>query len=386
MKIPPSAQRKLSIGFVFDDSLDKPDGVQQYILILGRWLSAEGHQVHYLVGETLRHDLPNLHSFSRNIKVRFNQNRMAIPLFTRLKPIRELLASEQFDILHVQVPYSPILAGRIINAADLKTAVIGTFHVAPHSKLVTIGNRALRLAVRNSLRRFDAMLSTSEASRGFAKQTFNIDSTVLPLPLKLDQFYNARPFARYKKGRTVLFLGRLVERKGCRYLLQAVAMAQSDGLWPRDARVIICGGGPLEAELTRFVREQGLDQIVTFTGFISEEDKPRYLAGADVAIFPSTGGESFGIVLLEAMAAARGVVLGGNNPGYATVLAPHPESLFDPLNTPVLARKLVEVLENDVIGEARKWQREYVRQFDVAHVGGRVLQIYYKTLQIKSRT
>jgi phosphatidylinositol alpha-mannosyltransferase len=82
--------RKLKIGFVFDDSLDKPDGVQQYVLILGRWLATQGHDVHYLVGETKRTDLQNLYSLARNVNVKFNQNRMAIPLPAKLAPIKEI--------------------------------------------------------------------------------------------------------------------------------------------------------------------------------------------------------------------------------------------------------------------------------------------------------
>ena len=142
---------KLTIGFVFDDSLDKPDGVQQYVLILSRWLQAQGHEVHYLLGETRRLDIANLHSLSRNVTVRFNQNRMAMPLPARLKPIRDLLHQVHFDVLHVQVPYSPALAGRIIKAVEPDTAVVGTFHIAPHSRLVTLGNHLLGWWVRERL-------------------------------------------------------------------------------------------------------------------------------------------------------------------------------------------------------------------------------------------
>src|SRR5688572_33467442 len=129
---------KLKVGLVLDGSLDKTDGVQQYVLILGKWLASEGHEVHYLVGETERTDLPNIHSLTRNVSVRFNKNRMSTPLPANLRPIRRLLQQEQFDVLHVQVPYSPVLAGRIIKAADARTAVVGTFHILPHSKFVTL--------------------------------------------------------------------------------------------------------------------------------------------------------------------------------------------------------------------------------------------------------
>ncbi len=69
----------MKIGLVLDDTLDTPDGVQQYVLQVGRWLSAEGHDVHYLVGKTTRTDIANVHSLSRNLKVKFNGNRMSMP-------------------------------------------------------------------------------------------------------------------------------------------------------------------------------------------------------------------------------------------------------------------------------------------------------------------
>jgi len=378
--------RRLKIGFVFDDSLDKPDGVQQYVLTLGSWLTAQGHEVHYLVGETKRTDLKKLHSLSRNVKVRFNQNRMSLPLPVRMGAIRRILAHERFDILHVQVPYSPALAGRVIKAADDRTAVVGTLHVAPYSKLVSMANWALGVWVRSTLKRFDAMLATSQASRQFTLKTFHIDSEIAGLPVKLDAFHGAKPFKRYMQTKNVVFLGRLVERKGCQYLLQAVAHAVEHGTWPKDGHVIVCGGGHLETQLRAYVTHHQLDDIVEFTGYISEEDKPRYLASAQVVVYPSTGGESFGIVLLEAMAASHGMVLAGNNAGYASVMGSHPDSLFEPTDTANLAKKLVSALSSKEKREAAyAWQHLYVRQFDVSIVGKRTVAVYDEALHKRTQ-
>jgi len=372
---------KLKIGLVLDDSLDKPDGVQQYVLILGRWLSSQGHGVHYLVGATKRTDLKNLYSLSRNIKVSFNKNRLAIPLPASLGRIRELLTREKFDILHVQVPYSPALAGRVIKAAGPETAVIGTFHILPHSKLVHFANRALSRAVRGSLKRFDVITSNSKASAGFASQVYGAQGPVIPLPLELDKFSGAKPFARYRDGKTVVFLGRLVERKGCQYLLKAVKHAANSGTWPKRTRVVVCGDGHMRPQLEKYAKTNGLADIVEFTGHISEEDKPRYLASADVVVYPSTGGESFGIVLLEAMASTQGVVLAGNNPGYASVMAPRPASLFDPRDVPAFSKKLVGVLrDKELRSVASTWQRRYIRQFDVPVVGKSIVSLYKDAL------
>lgn len=374
----------MKIGLVLDDSLDKTDGVQQYVLIMGRWLAAQGHEVHYLVGETKRTDVPNIHSLSRNVKVRFNQNRMAMPLPASMANIRELLSREQFDVLHVQVPYSPLLAGRIIKAAGPKTAVVGMYHILPYSTMVAAANHALGRWVRaqGSLRRFDALMANSRPAADFAERTLGIPATVVGLPIDIGKFDGARPFERYSRGRTVVFLGRLVERKGCQYLLHAVRHAIRAGQWPEDARVVVCGAGHMADKLKEYVARHGFADRVEFTGFIKEEDKPRCLASADVVAYPSTGGESFGIVLLEAMAASRGVVLAGNNPGYASVMAPRPASLFDPRDTAAFANLLVQSLtDKKAARAAATWQRQYVKQFDVAAVGKRTLDVYKQALR-----
>src|SRR3989344_1271873 len=99
----------MKIGFVLDDGFDRLDGVQQYMLTYGQWLTKEGHEVHYLVGETTHSIIPNLHSLSRNLKVRFNKNRSSIPLKIYKNAIKKLLSEEKFDVLHIQMPYSPML-------------------------------------------------------------------------------------------------------------------------------------------------------------------------------------------------------------------------------------------------------------------------------------
>jgi phosphatidyl-myo-inositol alpha-mannosyltransferase len=370
--------QKLKIAFVLDDSLDTPDGVQQYVLALGRWLSREGHNVHYLVGHTTRSDIRNIHSLGRNVKVRFNQNRMSIPLPVSKRAIRKLLLEEQFDIIHVQMPYSPMLGARVVMAASNDAAVVGTFHVAPHSRLVLEANRALRLMLGKSLARFDSIISVSDQAALLARKTFHVESVVIPNTIDLSSFYAGKTFPEYANARTVVFLGRLVPRKGAMHLLRAVNYIEQHTLMKDDNwSVVVCGGGPLAGELMAYVTTHHLQDRVRLPGFITEEDKSRYLASADIAVFPSTGGESFGIVLIEGFAAARGVVLAGNNPGYAAVLKDHPENLFDPKDDEAFAEILVRNLENaDLRRAARIWQQEAGRQYDVPVVGKQIVNLY----------
>jgi phosphatidylinositol alpha-mannosyltransferase len=372
----------LKIGFVLDDSLDTPDGVQQYILALGSWLTRQGHEVHYLVGETSRTDIPNVHSLSRNIKVTFNGNKMSTPMPTSRHKLQSFLAAQQFDVLHVQMPYSPFLAHRIILAAPKQTVIVGTFHIMPNSSVEFMANRLLGVALKKSLMRFNACFAVSDAAQEFMLQTFKTKSEVLPNVVDRNRFAVAEPRAEFEDRKlTIMYLGRLVPRKGCQTLLEAARILKQKNNLP-PFRIVICGKGPLDAALKQFAQEELLEELVTFTGFITEEDKPSYVASADIMAFPSLSGESFGIVLLEAMASERPVVLAADNSGYHSVLGENPDLLFPPGDQYELAKKLSEFLRDaDARAKALAWQKRYVKQFDVTIVGTKLVDTYQQLLQ-----
>lgn len=371
----------LKIALVLDDSLDKTDGVQQYVLTVGKWFASQGHDVHYLVGETTRTDIPHIHSLSKNIKVRFNQNRMSMPLPVSRKALKRLLTKEEFDIVHVQMPYSPFLAGRIIKLVSPLTAVVGTFHVAPHSTFVRFANQLLRAITPRSLARIDEIISVSDVAQDFAWETYRVESAIIPNTLALEPFYDRDPIKKYKDTTNIVFFGRLVERKGCHLFLRAMYRLYRTKSLPQNTKVLVCGTGPMEASLRSYVHEKRMNELVDFAGFVTEEEKPAYLAAADIAVYPSTGGESFGIVLLEGMAASRGVVLAGNNPGYASVMGERPEVLFDPFNGEQFADKITKYLHDPEKRKAvREWQQQFVRKFDVPNVADEILVVYEQAL------
>jgi phosphatidylinositol alpha-mannosyltransferase len=374
----------LKIGLVLDTSLDPNDGVQQYVVTLGEWLRGQGHDVHYLVGETKSRQLPNIHSLSKNISVRFNGNRTTIPLPTSRRKLRQFLAAERFDVLHVQIPHSPFLAQRLVLSADKKTAIIGTFHILTYNKVVSVGNWLLGLLLRPSLKRFDQIVAVSPAAKAFAKDTFKVDCDVLPNVFDFKRFHSAKPLPQYNdKKPTILFLGRLVPRKGCQVLLEAVnQIKQSTSI--ADYRILICGDGPMKDSLKKYANDHGLASIVEFTGYVDEADKPRYYASAALSVFPSSAGESFGIVLLEAMACGRSVVLAGDNPGYRSVIQ-RSEQLFSPKDTAALAEKIIQYLSSKSLsGTATNWQVSHSRKFDTAVVGRYLTNIYYKQVAKKA--
>ncbi|HVX47930.1 MAG TPA: glycosyltransferase family 4 protein [Candidatus Saccharimonadales bacterium] len=377
------ANKRLKIGLVLDTSLDPPDGVQQYVISVGEWLRSQGHDVHYLVGETKSHDLPNIHSLSRNISVRFNGNRTTIPLWADRRKLKKLLAEEKFDILHVQTPHHPLMAQPLVIMADQRrTAIVGTFHIAAYSWMVTAGNYLLGFWLRPSLRRFYRVVAVSSAAADFARRTFKIDTPVLPNTFDYGRFHKAKAFPRYKNKKvTILFLNRLVPRKGCQALLEAAAKLAEIADLP-EFEVVICGKGPEAAQLQSYIDSHGLENIVEMVGFVSEEDKPRYYASADISVFPSSGGESFGIVLLEAMASGHSAVLAGDNPGYASVMEPRPELLFSPRDSQALANLLEKYIrEPGLRSQAATWGKQYTKDFDTAVVGKKLEQLYREALQ-----
>lgn len=372
-------QNRLKVGLVLDDSLDSTDGVQQYVCRIAEWLGAQGHDVHFLVGQTKRTDLPNLHQLSRNLRVRFNGNVMSMPLPTSRQLLRDTLNGLHLDVLHVQTPYSPFMAGRLMRLVPDETAVVGTFHILPYSRLVTAANRVLGIVNKSSSKAFDTVMAVSEPAKMFAKSTYGYDSVVVPNPIRVSDFELPRSRTA---GLRIIFLGRLVERKGAMWLLKAVAYMREHHLYDGDFEVIIGGKGELLILLKRFVDEHGLGDIVSFPGFIPENEKAALLASGDITVFPSISGESFGISLLEALAASRGVVLAGDNPGYRSVMHGFPEQLFDPQDTEAFAGLLAKWLgDAKARGVIRTHQREYVKQFDISVVGSSIEKIYREALQ-----
>lgn len=365
----------MKIGFVFDDSLDRHDGVQQYVTTLGRWLTEQDHEVHYLVGETKRQDLPNVHSLTQNRTASGNKNRLSIPRwFVNHKNIEQLLDQLSLDVLHVQLPYHPFMSGQVIKAASPNTAVVGTFHIMPSSLLINYATKLLSMVERGGLKRFDMVVAASKPAKMFSEQYYTHIDEVVPNTVDIAAF--SQPYRNKTAGKKIVFLGRLVERKGCQHLIQAAEMLGKRSDSPPFS-VEIGGTGPLEKTLRHSVSQTGLNGKISFRGFIDEPAKPGFLNQADIAVFPATGGESFGIILIEAMAAGAGVVIGGNNPGYRSVLGDINGVLFDPTDTQAFSDLLYKLLtDQSTSRRIHIEQQKRVEKFDVSVVGQHLLGLY----------
>ena len=377
-----TSSRKLSVGLLYDDTLDNFDGVSRQVKTLGAWLGSRGHHVFYMCGKTQAKDWAggSIYSLAKNMKVTFNGNRMSIPVWSSGRLIREVLAHERPDIIHVQVPYSPLMAQRVIAKAHRHSAIVGTFHVFPSGWLSVIGSKLLGYYQKGSFKKIDQLVSVSRPAANFAEEAFSAKSNILPNMVDVSAMRSGP--RKPVPGRRIVFLGRLVERKGCRQLIDAFHLLSSR---QPDVVLVIGGKGPQMDTLKKYTQSLGLGGKIEFIGYVDEDDKAEFLASADIACFPSLFGESFGVVLVEAMAAGAKVVLGGDNPGYRSVLGAQPDLLINPNDPKAFADRLNLLLsDQNLINRLNKWQNKEVEQYDVNLVGEQYLKIYRQVIANKS--
>jgi phosphatidylinositol alpha-mannosyltransferase len=180
--------------------------------------------------------------------------------------------------------------------------------------------------LRPYFRRLDGLIAVSEAAEGFIGRYFQGEYRIIPYGVDLEHYHNAQPRPEFHDDKTnILFVGRIEKRKGLKYLLRAIPAVREH---LPNTRFIIVGDGPLRAGYQHLVEKAGLQDVV-FVGRVSDDELPSYYASADVFCAPTTGSESQGIVLLEAL--ATGVpIIASDIPGYRTVIRHGVEGLLTP--------------------------------------------------------
>lgn len=318
----------MRVGLVCPYSLTVPGGVQGQVMALARTLRELGHEARVL-GPC---DGPPPDGFVTPLgkSIPFAANGSVAPLALdvpcALRTIRAL-RDEEFDVVHLHEPLCP---GPTLTALMVaEHPLVGTFHRAGASR----SYRSFRPLVRALANRLDVRCAVSDDANRTALDAHPGDYELLFNGIEVDRFAKADPTPSDRP--TVFFVGRHEPRKGLAVLLDAMAQL------PVDARLWVAGDGPQSAELRARTAD---DPRIEWLGRISDAEVASRLRGADVFCAPSLHGESFGVVLLEAMAAGTAIVA-GDLPGYRAVARPEEHAvLVPPGDATALALALQRVL------------------------------------------
>ncbi len=329
-----------------------PGGVTEHISHLNVQFREMGHEVRILAPSSQpEEELPydNLYRVGKTIvRVPTNASVARISLsLTLSRQVKQILAQERFDVVHLHEPLAPALPITVLRHA--RTVNVGTFHTYRRSHFAYLYGKPL---LKRYFSRLQGHIAVSAAARQLIERYFPAQYRIIPNGIDAGLFQGGlAPFSHLNDGMlNVLFVGRLEKRKGLTYLLQALQTVQRH--CPQPVRLIVVGAFTEEqrADYEKKVAQLGLANVV-FVGFVSREDKVRYYKSCHVFCAPSTGGESQGIVLLEAMAAGRPVVA-SNIEGYHGVLADTGAGLLvPPEDDGALARALLRFLEQESLRE-----------------------------------
>ncbi|MFT4040033.1 MAG: glycosyltransferase family 4 protein [Thermomicrobiales bacterium] len=350
-----------------------PGGVYEHINHLQGEFTRRGHDVTILAPRGRKGGLEAREGFygvGRTVPIPANGSMVRVTFdVTLYNAVKTLLRREQFDVVHVHEPLIPVLPYLVL--LNSQAVNVGTFHAFRSS---SPWYTAFKPYMSFMMSRLDARIAVSPPARDFVSQYFEGPYDTIPNGIDVARFQNAEPFPWANDGTPrLLFVGRFNEpRKGLKYLLRALPLVQQQ--FP-DARLVVVGRGDPEklAGLMERYDVRGVD----FVGQSTAADLPRYYASCNVFCAPSTEGESFGIVLLEAMAAGAPVVA-GDIPGYRSVIRNGVDGLLaEPKNPQALALALVRMLaDSELRANLVAAGRATAQRYDWPQIAQRVLTVY----------
>jgi len=374
----------MRILFVSPFDFGAAGGVNEHIIQLDRQFQALGHETRILAATSIdhgEHDDGHVYRLGQAVPIPSNGSMARITLSPLvIHKVRQFLESEQFDVIHLHEPLAPVLPLAVLLFS--RSANVGTFHAARTTNLFYLYTKAI---LDMFVGKLHARVAVSEAAREFADSHFPGDYEIVPNGINLEQFRaGVEPLPHLMDGRkNILFLGRFNEsRKGFKYLLRAFPLVREQ--FP-DARLIVVGSGNPE-RYERFLEQHGMHDVL-FAGFVDPATKARYYASADVYCSPATGRESFGIVLVEAMASGTPIVASAI-PGFQGVIKNGETGiLVEPKDEHSLAVGLVRALADTQLRERITTNAlEEVRQYDWARVTQRLLAVYERAMSAHERT
>lgn len=362
----------MKIGLVTPYIFPLPGGVNAHVGYLYENLVKAGHDVRIISSThgTQRSSEGDIIRLGYGVSVPTNGSIGTLTVSHRYgQLVSEMLDRERFDVIHFHEPFVPFLSLQILRHS--KAVNIATFHAySGLSPSYEFGRRMMKPYAK----RLHGRIAVSAAARHFIQRYFPAEYKVIPNGVDLAQYRSVTPFARWSDGiPNILFVGRFESRKGLMYLLRAYYQLRLEGL---GCRLLLVGNGPQAGEARRYISSRRLGGV-EMLGRVSDLDKARAFATADIYASPATGQESFGIVLLEAMASGVPIVCSDIH-GYKGVVRRNEQAvLVPPRDVEALAAGLSTLLRDPALRE-RMGQSGRIRasQFGWENITAKVEEYY----------
>ncbi len=305
----------MKIGIVTPAFYPYPGGVTEHVYHTYLELERLGHDVKVVTtsfgpgGSPCEHDVIRI---GRAFSVPANGSICPVAVDLRMSnQFRTVFRDESFDVVHLHEPLMPALCLAALSQVDMPA--VGTFHASNDRSL---GYKIFRPLLDRYVQKLTRRIAVSKAARNTASRHFDGDYEIVPNGVDVGRFSSAEPIEELRDGSfNILFVGRMEPRKGAKHLLRAMPRICEE---IPGCRLVVVGGGPLASHYGNYVPESCRGRVM-FTGHVSSEMLARHYATADVFCSPATGGESFGIVLLEAMA-SNSAIVASNITGYNDVV------------------------------------------------------------------
>ena len=371
----------MKIALVSPYDFAYPGGVASHISPLERCFTRMGHEVKVIAPAS--RPIPDFGdrfiAIGKPRPIPSSDSIIRIPISLRLaSSIKEVLEREKFDIIHLHEPFMPMLCSAVLRFSN--TVNVGTFHAAQGKPGYNWGRPISTWMIRRRVRKLHGRIAVSRPAMDFAKKSVPGHYEIIPNGIDLEHFSaDVPPIEQYCDGKlNILFVGRLEFRKGVHYLLKAYLRIKPQ--FPNSRLLIVGPGTRLRKRYEKWVRKNRLEDVV-FVGYVSEDEKPRYYKTADIFCAPATSHESFGIVLLEAMAVGKPLVA-TNIEGYASVVT-HGEDglLVPPQNDRELASALASLLSDQTLRQEMGARgRLKAEEYSWEHIAQRILNFYASVL------
>lgn len=365
----------MKVGLVCPYNMFRGGGVQEVVLALREGIVARGHEAYIITPQPRDKKLKapeGIIFVGGSVPFRAARTQGDISASVDMSSLTEMLKREKFDIIHFHEPWNPMLSIQIMSRSD--AIHIATFHAAMSERRTSkTVEKIITPYTKSILKYIDIMTAVSTTATNLIGSLTDRKITIIGNGIDLRKYVPPAQWSSDPKKRTIFYVGRLEKRKGVRYLLEAFALLKE--LNP-EFELLIAGDGPERERLENTVKDNKI-RGVTFLGYIEEADKLELMRQSDVFCSPALYGESFGIVLLEAMASGC-VTVAGNNTGYEGVLKGKGQiSLVNPKDTVEFARRLAVLGTDEELRSLwRKWALEEVKKYDYERIIDQYVTLY----------